>query len=1022
MSPVEKRGKESPYWRSLRELADSPEYREALEREFPEGAVDRPGAFSRRGFLQLLGASVALAGFSGCRWPEDKIVPYARRPAGRAPGKPVSFATALERRCAKRGLLVTSYDGRPVKVEGNPGDPVSRGGTDVFDQASILDLYDPDRSKGLLRREGSQRLTPGWKEFLDWSREHFAGLRRRRGAGLAVLCEPTGSECVAALRARLADHFPEARWFEYDPLSRDAEREGAAIAFGAPYRMHWNLLGNVAVDGAVAAIGADLFGDHPAALGMTRDFARARRSNQGPTNRLYVVESAPTITGGMADHRLPVRPSEMGLFALALAAELAARHDITAPEEARAALRPFAGHPFPKEFLAAIAEDLASHRGRSPVAAGHHLPAEAHAAIHLINELLGNNNGNTVTATAGRDRERPAHIDAIRSLAGMIRAGEVKTLLILGGNPAYDAPADLDFASLLAEVDTTIHLSESRNETSTICGWHLPEAHAFESWDLGRAYDGTVLATQPLIDPLYGGKTAAEVLAWIVEGRMVKSHDIAKETARRWAPAGADFPSFWNDLLRTGVLSKSAWPRERPNLRIGETVRAIGRLAAAERGTGAGPELLFVCDRSMEDGRHANNAWLQELPDPITKLTWDNAALLSPATAKRLGVETEEMIRIRRAGREMEIAACVLPGMAPDTIALPLGYGRVAAGRVGEGVGFDTYRLRTSDAFYEAGAAEAAKTGRKHPLALTQDHHHIDTKGMDEREKRTRVLVRQADVEEFRKDPKRAVHGESHHPPLVSLWKEHSYEGHSWGMAIDLSVCTGCNACVIACQAENNIPVVGKEQVRNQREMHWIRVDRYYRGEPENPEMVHQPVACVHCENAPCEQVCPVAATVHSSEGLNTMVYNRCIGTRYCSNNCPYKVRRFNFFNYHKKLEPTEKMAFNPEVTVRSRGVMEKCTYCVQRIEAVKIEAKNEKRPIRDGEITPACAQACPAEAIVFGDLSDPKSRVARLHAQARAYTMLAELNVKPHTAYLARIGNKNRRLKGPEGNGEHHG
>jgi Fe-S-cluster-containing dehydrogenase component len=604
----------------------------------------------------------------------------------------------------------------------------------------------------------------------------------------------------------------------------------------------------------------------------------------------------------------------------------------------------------------------------------------------------------------------------------------VTTLLILGGNPAYDAPGNLpaggSFAEALGKVGTSIHLSLYRNETSRACTWHLPRAHALEAWDIFRNPDGSLAAAQPLIEPLYGGRTPAELLSLLLEQPARKAHDLARRTfsqatgGRGDAPADdPDFEARWQAFLRAGWLAGSAAseaparfrsPLVGPNLTKGlQELQELGRVRLDRDNL----ELVFAPDGKVLDGRFANNAWLQELPDFLTKLTWDNAALLSPATAAALGVAQGDVVRLQWEGRQAELPVYVLPGQAAWSVTVSLGYGRTAAGRVGDGVGVDVNGLRHGLKFWGGPGLRLTRSGRTHTLVCTQDHHAIDTLGADERRQRIGHLVREADLAEYREHPDFAAHRGPHHPPLLSLWQERGSEGHRWGMAIDLNSCIGCNACVVACQAENNIPVVGKKQVGKGREMQWLRLDRYFRGDAENPQVAHQPVACVQCENAPCEQVCPVAATVHSEEGLNVMVYNRCVGTRYCSNNCPYKVRRFNFFNYQKHLTETQKMAYNPEVTVRSRGVMEKCTYCVQRIQKAKIRAKNERRILGDGEIVPACAQTCPTQAIVFGDLNDPESRVAGLQAEQRAYRMLAELNVKPRTAYLARVRNPNPEL-----------
>ncbi len=604
------------------------------------------------------------------------------------------------------------------------------------------------------------------------------------------------------------------------------------------------------------------------------------------------------------------------------------------------------------------------------------------------------------------DPERRSDVAAIAALAAAMRAGRVETLLILGGNPAYDAPADLDFAARLKNVQQAIHLGLHDDETARLCSWHVPAADPLESWDDGQAWDGTYGVVQPLIEPLYGGRTAIELVAALLGDENAKAHDLVRQTFATLVPA-AELERSWRHTLHDGALAGSAFPELPPQPRVEALVQEIERVAASGGwARGGGLEAVFVADRKVHDGRYANNAWLQELPDPLTRLTWDNAALLPVTTADQLGVATGDVVTVAVGGRTLEIVAYVIPGQADGTIVLPLGYGRAAAGTVGDGVGFDTYALRTTAAPHFAAGASVTLTGRRYPLALTQDHHAIDLVGFKERGLRVAALVREGTLAEYLKDPE-FVKERAEEPTPSRIFEKLVYDGeHQWAMAIDLSACIGCGACAVACQAENNIAVVGKEQVARGREMHWIRIDRYFAGKAERPKIVFQPMACQHCENAPCEQVCPVGATMHSNEGLNEMVYNRCVGTRYCSNNCPYKVRRFNYLNYRKNLSQVEKMAFNPEVTVRSRGVMEKCTYCIQRIEAVKIAARNDRRPIRDGEITPACAQTCPTQAITFGDLKDAGSRVVALHGHRRAYGILSELDTEPRTRYLAKLRN----------------
>ena len=979
------------YWRSLDELADTPEFQRLVAQEFPGLEGDLVDPATRRDFLKVLGASLGLAGMVSCRWPKQLIVPAAR-PEGRTPGVPQQFASALELAGAAVGVLVTSYDGRPVKIEGNPLHPASRGAASAQAQAAVLELYDPDRSRSPVRREGGREYVRTATEFAEFATAHFAGLRAVGGRGLVVLGEASGSPTLARLAGRLRSELPAARWVEWEPVSFDAERGGLRQAFGAALRPVLHL------DAArvVVCLDADPLAAHPDALRHARDWAKGRRAEDGEMSRMYAAEGALTLTGAAADHRLALRTSEVGGLALLLARELA-RRSVALPEALRVAAANAEGDGLPRAaiaFAARAAADLAAAAGRGLVVAGPRQPVEVHAAAHLINAALGAT-GTTVTYVADPQPQRPPHAEALRGLAAAIAAGDVSTLVVLGGNPAVTAPADLGFAALLARVPTSIHLGLWDDETGRACAWHVPRAHVLESWGDALGWDGTVSVVQPLIEPLFGGVTPIELVARLLGDATTAPHELVRTTFA--GLIGGDFEAGWARTLHDGVLAGSAAP-------VVAVQAVTGSLAMPQ--ALAGLEAVFAPDASVWDGRYANNAWLQELPDPLTRICWDNAALLGPATAARLGVRHGDLATVAVGGRSLDIAVYVLPGVADDTVVLPLGYGRAAAGTVGNGVGFDTYRLRTTATLGFAGGATLTKTGRRHLLATTQDHHAIDEVGLREQGHRVGELVREATLDEYLRDPQVIAHA-AHEPKPLPLFAELDGKGeHQWGMVIDLSACIGCNACSIACQAENNIAVVGKKQVAKGREMHWIRVDRYFRGKPETPTVAFQPVTCQHCENAPCEQVCPVAATVHSDEGLNQMVYNRCVGTRYCSNNCPYKVRRFNFFNYFKNPSNLEKMLHNPEVTVRARGVMEKCTFCVQRIEAVKIVAKNDRRPIRDGEVVPACAQTCPTDAIVFGDLRDPASRVTKLFGHRRSYALLGELNVQPRNRFLARLTN----------------
>lgn len=991
-----------PYWRSLEQLAETDNFKALVEREFPNHAFEMLNGSNRRQFLKVMAASLGLAGLTaGCRWPKEKIVPYASRPENRLPGVPTQYATAMELGGSATGLLVTSYDGRPIKIEGNPSHPASQGATSAIAQASVLDLYDPDRSQYPIQRQNGQPVSRTWNDVDTWLKTHFESIKQNQGKGFYVLSETSSSPSLQDMRRRLSEAFPLSQWHEFESLSPDNELEGTFLACGQKLRVrsHFNQAQ------IILSLDSDFAGTHPAAVEHARDFTQGRKPIPEEMNRLYVVESAYSLTGAMADHRLPIPSSDIELFLFSIAAELIVNRSLNKYSDLKEILQPYLDHPFDKTWLSALADDLTENQGRSLITAGYRQPLAVHALAAILNDLLGNT-GKTVEFIP--ESNRPAHLESIRSLAEALSKGEVETLLILGGNPAIDAPVDLGFGDLIAKANSSIHLSLYNNETSLRCEWHLPRAHYLEAWGDARSYDGTILPVQPLIQPLYEGKTPIELLASIAQDESTRGYDIVRRTLMNLLNP-SDFESAWRKWLNDGVIENTRDQTISPSFATQKLQTVIQQRSTDKKPLGQDNlEIVFTPDSKLYDGRFANNGWLQEMPDFLTKLTWDNAALIAPSTAKALNIQHEELIKITLNGRELEIAAYVMPGQASNSIAIALGYGRTNAGRVGNQAGFATHTLRTSDAMNFGTGATITKAFQKYPLACTQDHYAIDTIGLQERLRRIPELIRETDISHLGEEEQ--SHSEEHHD-APELWKQFEYTKNKWGITIDLNCCTGCNACVTACQAENNIPVVGKEQVINSREMHWLRIDRYFKGGEDNPQVAHQPVACMQCELAPCEEVCPVAATVHTAEGLNAMVYNRCVGTRYCSNNCPYKVRRFNFFNYRKNLSETEKMVYNPEVTVRSRGVMEKCTFCVQRIEKVKIAAKNEKRPIEDGEIVPACGQVCPTQAITFGDLNDPNSRVAHKTADPRAYTMLDELNIKPGTAYLARVRNPNPKL-----------
>ena len=975
----------SRYWKSLDELAGTPAFLEFLHREFPEQASTFEDPVGRREFLTLMGASFALAGLTACtKQPEEKILPYVRQPEQLVPGRPLFFATAASHDGYARGILVESHEGRPTKIEGNPDHPASLGATDVFGQAHVLGLYDPDRSKTVLYF-GQDRT---WGDFRAALREALARQKVKGGAGLRFLTGRVTSPTIAAQMAGLLAAFPQARWVSWEPAGRDHSRAGAALAFGEPVEAQYRF------DRAdvILSLEADFVSSHPSSLRLVRELASRRKveAAKPEMNRLYVVEGSPTATGASADHRLALRSSEIEGFARAVAAALGL------PVEGGV------DHP----WVAPVAKDLKRAGARALVIAGESQPPAVHAVAHSINEALGAV-GTTVTYTAPAEAAPGMETAALEALAGDMRRGAVEVLVIVGSNPAYAAPADLEMAQALDRVPLRIHHGLYLDETAERCHWHLPASHPLESWGDLRAADGTASIVQPLIAPLYNTLSDIELLAAFGEGEQ-KGYAILRAHWERQLGA-LDFEKRWNRSLHDGVVAGTTFEPKAVKVVPGDWAKA-GKAPAP-----GGLEIAFRTDPAVFDGRFANLGWLQELPRPLTKITWDNVALVSPRTAAALGgVRTEQrasghhtdVAELRLGGRTVKAPLWILPGHADGAVTVHLGLGRRRAGQVGTGVGFDAYALRTSGAPWAAAGLEVVKTGETARIACTQDHWTMEA--TEHEQARERHIVRAVTLADLARDPEAVQKMAEAVKPGLSLYPPHRYEGHAWGMAVDMSACVGCNACVTACQSENNIPVVGKDQVGRGREMHWIRVDRYYAGPPESPETFHQPVLCMQCENAPCEVVCPVAATVHSDEGLNDMVYNRCVGTRYCSNNCPYKVRRFNFLLYQDWETPTFKMMRNPEVTVRSRGVMEKCTYCVQRISRARIDAKNQGREMKDGDVVTACEAACPAQAIVFGDVNDPGSRVAKLKASERSYGLLAELQTKPRTTYLAAVRNPN--------------
>src|SRR5260221_5751311 len=995
------------YWRTIEELAEDPHFEDLLHREFPRQASEWDEAVDRRDFLKLMAASLAFAGLSGCKANvQTNIVPYVEQPDRLVLGKPLFFATAMPFGGDAIGVLVESHEGRPTKIEGNPGHPASLGGSDAITQASVLNLYDPDRAQ-TVTFAGEIRT---WSAFLDAAQTMGAEIKAANGAGFRILTGTITSPSLAEQLQYLLKLYPQAKWHQWEPAGSDGAREGARLAFGryvsAVYRLEKAEV--------ILSLDSDFLATGPGHIRYMKDFYRGRKLDQftdaghagGEMNRLHVLEPTPSVTGSSADPRLPLRFLEVQQFARALAAKLGLGGS--------GSLSPAA-----EKWLDVVVRDLQKNHGRSLVVAGEQQPAEVHALAHAINAALGNA-GNAVYYTEPVEANPVNNLESLRELCADIDAGKVTTLLILSGNPVYDAPHDFDFTSKLRKVPHIMHVSSHFDETSDYSHWHVAGSHYLEAWGDARSFDGTVSVIQPLIAPLYNTHSTYEVLAAFSDKPGVSSYDAVRNRLKAANPSG-DFDKFWRKTLNDGVVANTAYPPLNTTAKF--NAASLPPIPPPNPGE---LEFLFRPHPTIHDGRFANNGWLQELPKPVTKLVWDNAALFGPNTSWNLGVThtvaarggehgqiVSTVIDIALSNSKVTAAGWIVPGQAEGVVVLPLGYGRSKAGYTGTNNGFNAYAVRTSNALWRAtaGAESVKKTGEEYSLGCTQYHFNMEG----------RKILSTGTLEEYKKNPGFAHEGDETPPKTLSLYQEFKYPGYAWGMAIDLNSCNGCNACVVASVAANNIPVVGKDQVLRGREMHWIRIDRYYNANTStndprtndndalaNPETFFQPVPCMQCENAPCEQVCPVGATAHSAEGLNDMVYNRCIGTRYCSNNCPYKVRRFNFLRFQDWETPQLKLMRNPEVTVRSRGVMEKCTYCVQRINNARIEAEKQNRPIRDGEIVTACQASCPPEAIICGNANDPNSRVAKLKAQQRNYNVLGELNTRPRTTYLAAVRNPN--------------
>jgi molybdopterin-containing oxidoreductase family iron-sulfur binding subunit len=982
------------YWRSIDELADTPDFQAAVEKEFPNSAQEWVDPVSRRGFMKLMGASMALAGIAGCaKQPDEPIYPYVKAPEDLILGKPMYFATAHPFVTGAVPLLVKTDQFRPIKIDGNPEHPYNQGSSDPFTQGALLDLYDPDRSKHVTFR-GEDRE---WAEFAQQLRLKAAA--SKDGTGIYFLSSTITSPTLARQWKAVQAAYPKATLVQYDPAVA-----GTSLAQGE------NVQYSLADADVIVSLDADFLSgaSFPGFHALVREYAK-RRKDPSLLNRLYAIESTPTTTGLKAEHRLGLRASEIPAFA----AELAKAVGVPGIESPA-----YAWTDEQKKFLAAVAKDLKAHTGKCVVIPGLYQDPTVAGMAMVINRALGGLD-NTVNAADEPSHPLPSdQIGGMKALVSDLNAGKVDWLVILDANPIYNAPADLEFAAAFDKAKTVAHLGSHVDETGQISHWHIPSAHFLESWSDARAYDGTVSIVQPLIDPLYGGKTAHHILQALLNEPGLSPYDAVRETWK--STIKGDFETGWRKALHAGWIDGT----NNDSFSLGNAPTPYVLKVPAPSPKDA-LEIIFRPDPTIYDGRWSNVGWLQELPKPVTNLSWDNAALVSGATLTKLGLEEDDIVELTVAGRKVNAPVLVVPGHPDNSVTVHLGYGRSFAGRVGSGAGFNAFLIRpAASPFYATGTLR--KLEGKWGVAVTKSHfqdHRGKAFGQQGNGNNSleadeaineRGIIRYATLDEYKANPGFANEGESRPKTdkSLTLFPNWEYNENAWGMSIDMNSCTGCNACIVSCYAENNIAVVGKQQVRIGRNMQWLRIDTYFEGDLAAPRAHFQPMACQHCENAPCEQVCPVGATVHTPEGLNAMIYNRCVGTRYCSNNCPYKVRRYNFLLYSDFETESLKLMRNPDVSVRSRGVMEKCSYCVQRISAAKIESDKENRPVRDGEVVTACQQACPASAISFGNLNDKASKVAQLQADERSYQVLADQNTRPRTKYVAAVLNPNAELQ----------
>lgn len=995
------------YWKSLKDISSEEDYKRFLKQS--EHNIDN--GLSRRNFLSLIAASVALAGLEGCKKPVQKIIPYVEAEIGTIPGIPNYYASTIPFKNNALGVVIENHDHRPMKIEGNEKHPTTLGKSNSFSQASTLEMYDPDRARGV-KFQGKK---VDWNEYLKFAKS----INESNGKGLAVLMQESSSPTIKSIQNDFKKNLPNANWIVYEPVNNENVYTGIELAFSKKLQPLYRLE-NAQI---IVSLGSDFLGVDDNNIYHTRKFAQNRDivDENSTMNRLYVAESSISSTGTSADHRLNVPQYEMENLLAELAYELKLLGLKIDAKKVKSANN---------LWIKAAAKDLFDRRGESIIIGGSSLSKEFHQLITLINYSL-----KAPIDYYPLNMSQISSLKNLKSLCKDMENGKIDNLVILGANPVYDSPSDFGFAESLKKVKNAVHLTNIIDETSKLCSWNIAMNHYFECWGDAMTYDGHVSIVQPQIMPLFDSRSVIQVLSPIVYSTEQSAYDTVKNVWKSTIIKSGNFEREWEKALHDGLYKKPILKKV--------NVKPISKVSTAILNDYSLDndmfEIVFTPSSSVYDGRYANNGWLQEIPKPVTSLTWDNAALISMKVAKKLNIKNGQMLEINVGNNSIKIPAFITPGQNQKSITLELGYGRKFSGRIGNEVGFNVYPLRdsTNPSFILNGSIKVLN--ETYPLASTQDHHGLEddkyaAPGFDDlanKEAQSRIpeLVKQSTLDYYKDNPdwvQKKV--EQHKPDKKRSWADHSMynpdwdysKGPQWGMSIDLTSCTSCNACSIACQSENNIPVVGKQQVMNGREMHWIRIDNYFAGDPDNPEVSTQSVACVHCELAPCESVCPVAATTHSSDGVNQMTYNRCLGTRYCANNCPYKVRKFNFYNYTKDLPEVVQMAMNPDVSIRFRGVMEKCTYCYQRISAARITAENEGREIRDGDFQVACQQSCPADAIKFGDINDPNSEVSKAKRRNRDYALLAHLGTAPRTTYLAKIRNQNPMLVSKSQNGSY--